>query len=55
MFWCQIFLLQAPDEEFEEHLRHLIGEKCSGDKNEVSAFFKSNTVDKNDIALLYLC
>ncbi|KAG5584264.1 hypothetical protein H5410_044698 [Solanum commersonii] len=25
----------APDEEFEEHLRHLIGEKCSGDKNEI--------------------
>ncbi|KAJ8537756.1 hypothetical protein K7X08_014296 [Anisodus acutangulus] len=26
----------APDEEFEEHLRHLIGEKCSGDKNEMA-------------------
>uniref|UniRef100_M1CQA8 FAD synthase n=2 Tax=Solanum tuberosum TaxID=4113 RepID=M1CQA8_SOLTU len=27
----------APDEEFEEHLRHLIGEKCTGDKNEVKS------------------
>ncbi|XP_049400842.1 uncharacterized protein LOC125864802 [Solanum stenotomum] len=26
----------APDEEFEEHLRHLIGEKCTGDKNEMA-------------------
>lgn len=46
MFWCQILLFQAPDEEFEEHLRHLIGEKCSGDKNEVRAFLWSNTVDE---------
>lgn len=27
--------MQAPDEEFEEYLRHLIGEKCTGDRNEV--------------------
>nr|XP_016438579.1 PREDICTED: FAD synthase-like [Nicotiana tabacum] len=26
----------APDEEFEEHLRHLIAEKCTGDKNEMA-------------------
>ncbi|PHT36676.1 hypothetical protein CQW23_24376 [Capsicum baccatum] len=26
----------APDEEFEKHLRHLIGEKCTGDKNEMA-------------------
>ncbi|XP_063949419.1 uncharacterized protein LOC108223549 isoform X2 [Daucus carota subsp. sativus] len=26
----------APDEEFEEYLRHLIGEKCSGDRNEMA-------------------
>lgn len=26
----------APDEEFEEYLRHLIGEKCTGDKNEMA-------------------
>ncbi|KAL2481361.1 phosphoadenosine phosphosulfate (PAPS) reductase family protein [Abeliophyllum distichum] len=25
----------APDEEFEEYLRHLIGEKCTGDRNEL--------------------
>lgn len=28
-------LQQAPDEEFEEYLRHLIGEHCTGDRNEV--------------------
>ncbi|XP_017248368.1 uncharacterized protein LOC108219426 isoform X1 [Daucus carota subsp. sativus] len=26
----------APDEEFEEYLRHLIGEKCTGDRNEMA-------------------
>ncbi|XP_047330924.1 FAD synthase-like isoform X2 [Impatiens glandulifera] len=26
----------APDEEFEEYLRHDIGEKCTGDKNEMA-------------------
>ncbi|XP_075490222.1 uncharacterized protein LOC142528862 [Primulina tabacum] len=26
----------APDEEFEEYLRHLIGESCSGDRNEMA-------------------
>ncbi|XP_047253181.1 FAD synthase isoform X6 [Capsicum annuum] len=26
----------APDVEFEKHLRHLIGEKCTGDKNEMA-------------------
>ncbi|KAL4187650.1 hypothetical protein AMTRI_Chr09g20080 [Amborella trichopoda] len=26
----------APDEEFEEYLRHLIGEECSGDRNEMA-------------------
>ncbi|CAK9177726.1 unnamed protein product [Ilex paraguariensis] len=26
----------APDEEFEEYLRHLIGEKCAGDRNEMA-------------------
>ncbi|XP_048598622.1 FAD synthase isoform X1 [Brassica napus] len=26
----------APDEEFEEYLRHLISEHCTGDRNEVS-------------------
>ncbi|CAL2273390.1 unnamed protein product [Prunus armeniaca] len=25
----------APDEEFEEYLRHLIGDQCTGDRNEV--------------------
>ncbi|XP_058077649.1 uncharacterized protein LOC131226016 isoform X2 [Magnolia sinica] len=25
----------APDEEFEEHLRHLIGDQCTGDRNEI--------------------
>ena len=28
-------LTQAPDEEFEEYLRHLIGDHCTGDRNEV--------------------
>lgn len=27
--------IQAPDEEFEEYLRHLIGDHCTGDRNEV--------------------
>ncbi|XP_057463655.1 uncharacterized protein LOC130753534 isoform X2 [Actinidia eriantha] len=26
----------APDEEFEEYLRHLIGDKCTGDRNEMA-------------------
>ncbi|KAL6519367.1 hypothetical protein OROGR_018687 [Orobanche gracilis] len=26
----------APDEEFEEYLRHLIGERCTGDRNEMA-------------------
>lgn len=26
----------APDEEFEEHLRHLIGDQCTGDRNEMA-------------------
>ncbi|KAJ0088459.1 hypothetical protein Patl1_32203 [Pistacia atlantica] len=26
----------APDEEFEEYLRHLIGEHCTGDRNEMA-------------------
>jgi molybdopterin-biosynthesis enzyme MoeA-like protein len=26
----------APDEDFEEYLRHLIGEKCTGDRNEMA-------------------
>lgn len=26
----------APDEEFEEYLRHLIGDKCTGDHNEMA-------------------
>ncbi|KZV26033.1 FAD synthase [Dorcoceras hygrometricum] len=26
----------APDEEFEEYLRHLIGESCTGDRNEMA-------------------
>jgi molybdopterin-biosynthesis enzyme MoeA-like protein len=26
----------APDEEFEEHLRFLIGDQCTGDKNEMA-------------------
>ncbi|KAK6942760.1 Phosphoadenosine phosphosulfate reductase [Dillenia turbinata] len=26
----------APDEEFEEHLRHLIGDHCTGDRNEMA-------------------
>ncbi|KAK6140146.1 hypothetical protein DH2020_026144 [Rehmannia glutinosa] len=26
----------APDEEFEEYLRHLIGDKCTGDSNEMA-------------------
>jgi hypothetical protein len=26
----------APDEEFEEYLRHLIGDKCTGDQNEMA-------------------
>lgn len=26
----------APDEEFEEYLQHLIGEKSTGDRNEVT-------------------
>lgn len=29
--------IQAPDEEFEEYLRHLISEQCTGDRNEVSS------------------
>lgn len=29
------FFLKAPDEEFEEYLRHLLGERCTGDRNEV--------------------
>lgn len=33
-------LIQAPDEEFEEYLRHLIGEKCTGDRNEVTLYSK---------------
>ncbi|XP_022888661.1 uncharacterized protein LOC111404139 isoform X2 [Olea europaea var. sylvestris] len=30
------YLSKAPDEEFEEYLRHLIGEKCTGDRNEMA-------------------
>lgn len=26
----------APDEEFEEYLRHLLGERCTGDRNEMA-------------------
>lgn len=26
----------APDEEFEEHLRHVIGDHCTGDRNEMA-------------------
>ncbi|XP_059428340.1 uncharacterized protein LOC132162104 isoform X2 [Corylus avellana] len=26
----------APDEEFEEYLRHLLGDQCTGDKNEMA-------------------
>lgn len=26
----------APDEEFEEHVRHIYGEKCTGDRNEMA-------------------
>lgn len=32
-FSCSIF--QAPDEEFEEHLNHLIGDEFTGNRNEV--------------------
>ncbi|KAJ8477566.1 hypothetical protein OPV22_021293 [Ensete ventricosum] len=28
----------APDEEFEEYLRHLIGKHCTGDRNEMALF-----------------
>lgn len=28
--------MKAPDEEFEEYLRHLIGERCTGDRNEMA-------------------
>ena len=34
-------LMQAPDEEFEEYLRHIIGDQCTGDRNEVIYFRKS--------------
>lgn len=32
--------IQAPDEEFEEYLRHLISEQCTGDRNEVSSVLR---------------
>lgn len=31
-----LFSLKAPDEEFEEYLRHILGERCTGDRNEVT-------------------
>ncbi|KAI3447554.1 hypothetical protein Pfo_004219 [Paulownia fortunei] len=33
----------APDEEFEEYLRHLIGERCTGDRNEMAQLPESIT------------
>jgi hypothetical protein len=34
-------LMQAPDEEFEEYLRHIISDQCIGDRNEVICFRKA--------------
>jgi hypothetical protein len=34
-------LVQAPDEEFEEYLRHIISDQCIGDRNEVICFRKA--------------
>ncbi|RVX11937.1 FAD synthase [Vitis vinifera] len=31
-----VFVWYAPDEEFEEYLRHLIGDHCTGDRNEMA-------------------
>ncbi|KAK6152363.1 hypothetical protein DH2020_014998 [Rehmannia glutinosa] len=33
---AKAFGVDGPDEEFEEYLRHLIGEKCTGDRNEMA-------------------
>lgn len=40
-FFFFFSLSQAPDEEFEEHLRHLIGDQCTGDRNEVTKLLRS--------------
>ncbi|CAK7343192.1 unnamed protein product [Dovyalis caffra] len=42
----------APDEEFEEYLRHLISDHCSGDRNEGHSFIMWN--DDNLLEIMYL-
>ncbi|WZZ53565.1 hypothetical protein YC2023_053672 [Brassica napus] len=34
----------APDEEFEEYLRHLISEQCTCDRNEISSIKCPNVI-----------
>lgn len=46
-------LIQAPDEDFEEYLRHLIGEKCTGDRNEVISHESPNVPEFFYISIMW--
>ncbi|KAE8719006.1 ABC transporter B family member 1-like [Hibiscus syriacus] len=49
----------APDEEFEEFLRHLIGDQCTGDRNEMAQLPEGITEllhhEKLDVPLIKCC